>query len=447
MPNPSPRSRIVTLAVLIVVAAGIEARAQLGPGVAGVSAINRSMGGAAVAAPLDASGSLFWNPATISGLGRSEMGFGTELIIPRTTITSRIDAGTLGAGLPTRTLSGVTGGNNGVFPLPAFGLVYQPDKSPFTYGFGLFDLGGFGVSYPASTTNPVLTPQFPRGYGVGPLFSQYQAFQLSPTMAMKLTDEIAIGVQANLDLAYLTASPAIFAPPSPVQGPFGLGPVYADASHDRSRVGGGFQVGAYYTPTDSDWNFGASFKSPQWFETSTFPTVTPAGRPSQVKTDLDFPMIASVGTAYHGIDRLLVALDLRYVGFRETNGYRHTGFDAEGALRGLGFQDIFAVALGAQYQLTERWSARSGYTFNMNPIGNAVTTYNLASPLNIQHSLAMGLTCAVTKTFKITAGYVHYFQNVNNGPIVEPGLGLVPRSSVRTASAGDSLLIGANVTF
>ncbi|MDA1052767.1 MAG: hypothetical protein O3C40_20120, partial [Planctomycetota bacterium] len=34
----------------------------------GVGAVNRSMGGAATAAPIDAMGALHWNPATISGL-------------------------------------------------------------------------------------------------------------------------------------------------------------------------------------------------------------------------------------------------------------------------------------------------------------------------------------------------------------------------------------------
>src|SRR4051794_21707729 len=134
-------------------------------------------------------------------------------------------------------------------------------------------------------------------------------------------------------------------------------------------------------------------------------------------------MIASIGTAYRGIDRLLIALDLRYVGYRETSGYRHTGFDAAGALRGLGFQDLFALALGAQYQVTDQLTVRSGYTFNMNPLGNAVTTYNLASALNVQHTLAFGLSYDVTKALKISATYVHFFQNSNHGPITLPFLG------------------------
>ena len=44
------------------------------------------------------------------------------------------------------------------------------------------------------------------------------------------------------------------------------------------------------------------------------------------------PMVASVGTSYTGIDRLLIATDLRFLDYRDTNGFRHTGFDQRGAL-------------------------------------------------------------------------------------------------------------------
>ncbi|MBV8264866.1 MAG: outer membrane protein transport protein [Planctomycetaceae bacterium] len=121
------REILVAFATLLFMTLGsVPARAQFGLALSGVGPINRSMGGAAVAAPIDAAGALFWNPATISGLGRSEMEFATEVLIPRTTVQSRVPAGAFGPNFPPRSLSGNNGGNNGVFPLPAFGLVYQP---------------------------------------------------------------------------------------------------------------------------------------------------------------------------------------------------------------------------------------------------------------------------------------------------------------------------------
>src|SRR6266478_4809911 len=55
------------LAVLVgsVAIGTTPARAQFGLAISGVGPINRSMGGAATAAPLDSAGAIYWNPATI----------------------------------------------------------------------------------------------------------------------------------------------------------------------------------------------------------------------------------------------------------------------------------------------------------------------------------------------------------------------------------------------
>src|SRR5690349_1317841 len=99
-------ARIATVLVLWANLASGQARAQFGLVASGAGPINRSMAGAATGAPLDAAGALYWNPATIGALDRSEMVFGTEIVIPRTTITSHIPAGLLGPGSP-----GLTGHN------------------------------------------------------------------------------------------------------------------------------------------------------------------------------------------------------------------------------------------------------------------------------------------------------------------------------------------------
>src|SRR3954470_24234744 len=100
----------------------VPARAQYGLAIGGVGPINFSMGGAATAAPIDSAGALYWNPATITGV-KNEMEFGIGFLTPRTTISSRVNQGAFGFGQPTSTLSGNTGGNNGVFILPTIGLV------------------------------------------------------------------------------------------------------------------------------------------------------------------------------------------------------------------------------------------------------------------------------------------------------------------------------------
>ena len=427
----------------------VPARAQSGIALSGVGPINRSMGGAATAAPIDSGGALFWNPATIGSLPQgNEIAFGVGLLIPRTTLTSAVPAGAFGTGLPASNMRGTTGGNNGVFLLPMISLVYGPKDSPWTFGIGVFEIGGFGVNYPVSTKNPILNAGAPFGKGVGPLYTQLQLFQFSPTAALKLTDQLSVGFQANIDLGVLQLNPALTSVPSLVQTPLGPAPGYPSGTQGRSQAGGGFQVGIYYEANE-DWSFGASIKSPQWFDTYRFNSVNPAnGNPANPSFNIDFPLTGSAGFAYKGIENLTWATDFRILDYRDTNGFRNGGFDNQtGALRGLGWQNVFALSAGAQYQWTDAFSTRIGYTFNLNPIGPSMTAYNVGSPTIIQHSLAIGGSYNVTKAFKLSVTYAHDFQNSISGPIVEPFVGKIPGSSVRTAATADTVYFGASVAF
>src|SRR3954447_7662738 len=72
----------------------------------GAGPINRSMGGASTAAPVDF-GSSYWNPANLSGLERGEFLLGSELIIPSTHLTSSLPAGAINGTLPRQGRYGV----------------------------------------------------------------------------------------------------------------------------------------------------------------------------------------------------------------------------------------------------------------------------------------------------------------------------------------------------
>src|SRR6185295_7246970 len=74
--------------------------AQFGVVISGAGPTNRSMAGASTAAPLDASGALYWNPATITGLCGSQLDVGLEGLYPQAHLSSRIPANTFGQGFP-----------------------------------------------------------------------------------------------------------------------------------------------------------------------------------------------------------------------------------------------------------------------------------------------------------------------------------------------------------
>jgi long-chain fatty acid transport protein len=445
----SPHKRVLSRIGASLIAALLcpsAARAQIGDAFNGVGPINQSMGGAAVAAPIDSAGALFWNPASIAGLASSEIEAAVGLLDVRTWISSRVAAGALGGGLPAQSIYGHTGGNDGVTPVPILGLIYRPEDNPiWTYGFGLFPVAGFSVNYPATRNNPVLQPQPPYGMGLGPLSSSYELLQLAPTVACQLTDALALGFAGNLDLSSLSISPGVFGEPTVVSTPLGPAGNYGPATAGRYRWGAGFQVGAYYDP-GGDWQFGASVKSPQWFDTYSYNSISFNGHATRPTFDLNFPLVASVGTAYTGIDRLLVALDLRFFDYRNTDGFNHVGFNRNGSVAGVGWQNVFSVAAGVQYQLTDALALRAGYTFALDGASDAVTSFNLFSPTIIQNTLACGLTYNVSNSFKVSLAYAHFFENSIEGPIVTPR-GAIAHTAVQTSATADEVLFGVTVSF
>lgn len=434
--------RRIVLLVLLVLFQCSSVFGQFGAMMTGVGPINRSMGGAATAAPLDTLGAFYWNPATISALPNST-DFGLELLVPQSSLGSRVNAGAFGPGVPPINLGGSTRSSAAVFPMPEFGVVYRPQDSAVTFGVGVLSVGGFSTNFPGSTTNPILTAPPPTGLGLGPITAQYQLMQIVPTLSLQVTDQLSIGFSPIVDLAGLSADPGVFASPDPSAGT-GFA-TYPSLTHGSYTWGAGFQVGAYYR-TDYDWSFGASIKSPQWFQNFDYNAATQIGTPRSVALPVDAPLIASVGTAYSGIERVLIAVDARYLDYQNTRGFSASGFSPTGAVNGLGWNSVFALGAGTQYQLTDFTAIRIGYSFSTNPISNDNTFFNIASPLVIQHGLSVGATRNVTANFKISLTYAHFFENSVSGPMFGAA-GAIPGTSVTSSASADSVIAGASFRF
>jgi long-chain fatty acid transport protein len=398
------------------------------------------MGGVAVANPQSPSSALYWNPATMTGFDRSELDFGIEFLLLDTHLSSQFPAGSRAPDVPPVGLSGRTISNSSAFPLPNAGLVYRPEESPLTFGLGLNAVAGFGVDYPGSTTNPILSARQPFGVGVGPVFSNYQVLQISPSVAYQVTDRLTVAAAPNLDIGFLQFSPGLFLTPDINNGLA----TYPPATGARTSWGAGVTVGLYYQA--DTWATGVSYKSPQWFEPYRYNTADVNGVGRAASVNLDLPMILSWGVAYTGFERWVLAADVRYLGFHEARGFEPSGFAPNGAATGLGFKDVFAAALGVQYRVTDRLTIRGGYSYSTDPIPNARSLFNIASPTIIQHTLSVGGSWAITDSLSLSGAYLHGFRNSIAGPL-QTGQGAVPGTSVGSSTAFDSIVFGASVKF
>jgi long-chain fatty acid transport protein len=303
----------------------------------------------------------------------------------------------------------------------------------------MFAVAGFGVNYPSSTTNPLLTPQLPQGgVGFGNIFSELQVLQIVGTGSIQVTDRLSVGGGPTLSLASLRLDPLVIASPD-------SNGMYPPGAHTRMTWGGGFEVGAFYN-LGGGWQLGASYKSPQWFEDFHFQSTDEFGRPRSITFNAQVPMIASAGVGYTGFERWIFAADFRWVDFADADGFRQSGFSPTGAVLGVGNRSIFAMSLGAQYLLTDNISVRVGYSYNQDPVRDNLTIFTVAAPTIIEHTLYVGASYRVTDALSLSMAYVHAFENSISGPYVTP-LGPLPNSSVQYTTAADTFLVGATVRF
>jgi long-chain fatty acid transport protein len=404
----------------------------------GAGPINMSMAGASTAAAVDVGGS-YWNPAIISGLPRSEMLLSSQFLLPSIHLQSSLPASAVGGFFPPTNRSGTSRSDSGVAAVPTAILAFRlSDDSPWTFSLGTQYLVGGGVNFPGSSGNPVVSPHDPpRSFGLGPIYSNLAVGLSSVIASRQVTDRLAIAAGPLIAVETLNTDPAVFAPPVNrfLTGGY---PTFPSAFHQRPFWGAGFQVGLFYEMNE-DWNLGFSYKSPIWQERWGFNSATAIGAPNRIGVQANLPEIFSWGVAYKGFERAIIDVDLRYLDYANTDLF---GTAAPPKGNGLGWSSVFAVALGGQYQATDKLSLRAGYLFNTNPVPSARTLLNVELPAISQHLLAFGTSYKLTDDIAFSLAYTHQFRNTMSGPIAQ-----FPGTSVREDVQIDSIVAGLNIQF
>lgn len=370
-----------------------------GIAVTGVGPVNRSMGGAGTAAPLEAVGALHWNPASISGLPTSEVSFGTELLLADIRLSSSVGG-----------VAGTTDGEAGVAPIPSIGWVHHVEGTPTTIGLGVYGIGGFRNNMPADATNPLLS--------LGPVFADAEVLQIAPTWSYAISERLSVGLSPTI-----TAARVMFDP----LGPSPITPNLTPGSGNRVHWGGGFQAGVYYL-TENQWHFGFTVKSPQWMEDFRF--FTPGG---VTRFNLDYPLILSLGTAYAGFERWIIAFDIRYFDYNNTSGFAD-----------FGWSNVLAGALGVQYRLNDACYLRCGFNMNQNPIHAEDAALNLSDPLIQEQNLAAGFSYCLAQNIDLNLAYIYLVNNSVEGPLPPP---FGPGDTVRHEINAHSLALGLTVRY
>jgi long-chain fatty acid transport protein len=444
------RSIISNLFILLFSTVAI---AQTGHVMQGVGAVNMSMGGASTAQPLDISGSLYWNPATISSFNDNVLKLDVGLFFSSPELSSSLPAGMLGPGAPS--ISGVTKDDRGVSIMPNLAYLWSKKGSKHTFGASAFGISGFGVTFPEESnnpfssnfnpfedSNPINYPQ--EAMGFGHIESDYMLLQISLSYAYEITDKLSIGVQPNINYA------AIELMPNPTASPTTAG---YPSSDKASSIGFGAQLGLFY---DSGYGLklGASYKTTQKFSEFKFDNTYLDNSSSNNEFQMDYPAIFSLGLGYSTGD-VDLALDFRRVDYENTDGFSETGWTPTASVAGFGWENISIVSAGLQYKGIKKLPLRFGYTYSSNPIPDEVAFFNIPATAIIKHAYQFGLSYMVNDNWNIDAVY-HYGDSDGSttGKILSPfaaspsnPLGAIPGSSISYNMTTSMAMVGISYTF
>jgi len=433
---------------------------QAGHIMQGVGAVNMSMGGASTAQPLDISGALQWNPASISAFDDKIIKFDIGLFFSSPELFSTVPT-------PGGPFSGNTEDDRGVSPMPALAMVWGKEDSKHTFGASAFGISGFGVTFPQSTTNPINTPQ-PNGFGH--IESDYMLLQIGFTWAYEISDKFSIGVEPTFNYGALELAPNPLSVPDFPVSLGGTGKGYPN-SDKASAVGFGAQFGIFFD-SGSGFKAGASYKTAQSFGDLEFKnTYLDGSSAGDVSFNMDYPAILSFGLGYSKGD-IDIALDYRMVDYENTDGFEASGWHIaetgpmtgfpDGSVNGFGWENISILSAGLQYKGIDKLPLRVGYTFSSNPINDELAFFSIPATAVIKNAFQLGFSYEANDNLSLDAVY-HYGSSGGSttGPILNPlpvpfggpwdannnPLGIVPGSEVSYDMTTSMIMVGFSYTF
>lgn len=423
---------------------------QAGHIMQGVGAVNMSMGGAATAQPLDISGAMQWNPATLSTFDDKILKLDVGLFSSSPELSSSFGP-----------FSGTTEDDRGLSIMPALAFAWGKEGSKHTFGVSAFGISGFGVTFPedsnypqdlmgnpnpnynpAQSSNPINFPQMAGGFGR--IESDYILLQVGLSYAYEISDKFSIGIQPNIDYATLELMPNPTANPSLAGYP---------STDKASSIGFGAQFGLFY---DSGFGLklGAAYKTTQKFSEFEFTNTYLDGSSAKSKFAMDYPAIFSLGVGY-SIGDVDLALDFRRVDYENTDGFSTTGWTQTGSVAGFGWKNITILSAGFQYKGINKLPIRLGYTYSSNPISSEVAFFNVPATAIIKDAFQFGLSYEVNDNWKIDG--VYHYGNSNgstSGSMLSPfaaspsnPLGAVPGTSVSYDMTTSMVMVGISYTF
>ena len=332
--------------------------------------VQQGMGGAGTAYVQDAA-VLFFNPGAASFFTGNSVNLGVS---PTISHGEFLDKNT---NQKAETKSPVS------YPFAAYGIFGLKDSSNLKFGLAVYTPFGSTVQWQDAWMGRFALTRL-----------QLQAIFFQPTVSYKITDKIGVGAGFVYSDGKVNLQKDI-----PVIDANGT---YGHAELAGKAVGYGFNAGVYFKPIDK-FSIGLTYRSQVNMKvksgdaTFTVPSSIASNFPNgKFTAQLPLPQVVTLGLAYSATEKLALALDINFVGWK---AYDTLAFDYATNTPSLidtksarNYKNTVAFRLGGQYKVTESFAARLGIAYGISPVQNGYVTPETPDANRINYTIGLGYT-------------------------------------------------------
>jgi long-chain fatty acid transport protein len=365
---------------------------------------NAFAGGSAAAE--DAS-TIFFNPAGLTRLEDSSIVGAGFLIVP--TLNFENQGSTVATGAP------LTGGNGGDAGVDAF-------VPSFFAAWSVSDnvKAGIGVSVPFGLSTKYNRDWVGRYYAVE---SKVATYNINPTVAAKLTNNLSVGAGLNIQYADVKLSNALDLGLIGRRAGLPTQPQQADGfvevtGNDWSV---GYNLGVMYEPSKNT-RVGLSYRSPitQNLRGNADFTVPDSARAITARgqfTDtgasavLNLPDTLSLGVYHQLSPRVAVMGDVTWTQWSRFKEIR-IKFDnpvQPDKVQPENWNDTYRLGVGVNYAVDDKLTLRTGLTYDPSPVPENYNSPRL--PGGDRTILGIGASYKTSDSLSVDVGYIHVFAN------------------------------------
>ncbi len=405
-----------------------------------ITGMGRAYAGESAAA--DTAATIFFNPAGLTYLERPQVHGAGYAILPSADFddegTVARTSGTFGEPRP---VAGNDGGNP--YGPTAFGNFYA--SMPVVQDRVWV---GLGVTAPYG----LLIVYNSRWFGrYDSTKSRLQTWNFAPTVAVRATDWLSLGLSLNIEYARALLRGAI---PNPTTrgGPTAGGDGRATIKGDDTAVG--FTLGAIAQPTEQArigvaWRWGITHELEGTVNvTGLQGLLRPGNEFVGGSADLDLPQTVMIGGLYDVSPTVRLLAQVNWFGWSSFEAIEIVPDRGPPQVDPQNFTNTVAVGGGVEWEIVDGLRLRTGFQWDQTPTVDRFR--NTRIPDEDRFLVAAGLTYRLTEDIDAQFGYLHAFVEEAQFDRTRPFFGGTPLAStyrLRASASAFVNIVGAGFTY